>query len=674
MPMKLFDKRPLCLACAAALVLAFAFIYAGIYAVIAAAVIAAVTGVVFIILKTKAKRTVLPVCAAVLVMCAAFSVYLIGLNAVPAGKTVHVVGYALPDGESSYIQVYNITKADGKVVNVKAVSYGDEELLPDFAEFEADVTLAAYEGYNEYYYKSKGVLFSAEVSSLTLTGKTHRSVSYYAGILRDFAAGCLYRVSDSAGILCRLFLGIKDDTPQSFLSDMRTLGVSHLLAVSGLHVTALLAGFDLVLTKIAGKSRAKYIILACIAIVYMAVTGFTGSVVRASLMYLLSRIALIIGRKNDPVTSLTVAGFVIVAVNPPSVYDIGFLLSFFAALGIIVMGAPLSVYTEEKLPSKIKFIKYMTSPVIITVSVLVFTLPVAAFSYGKMAYGAILYNIVTAPFAALLLYICPYLILFSYVPFLGRGLGLLADGLCTVMVKLVHLLAKRHVPSVSVSYPFVIPLVLVFIAAAVFLAVFSKKRLHYLCLALAFVIAFSSFAAIFSLTEANKTAIIVSKGKYGDYAAVLDRGKCTVFDFTSGSADGFYPLCEKLLSLGVTRADYVLAAEPQSRHLQSVIRVCTYFDIDNIYAPEEFADELSPFCGKDVIKTAGITQKYGKATLTAADETRFVSIGDIVYFDCLTENISGAKTVVAGSKTDIKADGVYYMKEYEKVLVIYTDE
>ncbi len=680
--MRLFDKRPLCLSAVTALLLSAVFTCAGIYAVYAAAAIAAVFAVVSIIIKTRAKRTALVICAAVLVMCTVFAVYFYGAGSVTTGKTVRISGYAVPGSDNGYTQIYKITKAGGKPVNIKAVSYGDGNRCGDFSEFEAEATLSLYEGYNEYYYKSKGALYSVEFEEFSLTGKTHKTIPYYAGIIRDFAASCLYRVCDNAGILCRLFLGIREDAPQSFLSDMKTLGVSHLLAVSGLHVTALLAGADFVMTRIAGRSRIKYVILACMALLYMAVTGFTGSVVRASLMYLLSRLSLITGRKNDPVTSLTVSAFVIVAVNPPSVYDAGFLLSFFAALGIIAAGAPAAKFVEEKLPQKIKFLKNVTSPVIITAFVLLFTLPVAALSYGKLAYGAVLYNILISPFAVVLLYACPYLVIFSYVPFVGRGLGLLADGLCTVLVKLTHFLSRHAVPSVSISYPFVIPLIAVFVAAAAVMAVFSKKRLHYLCLALAFVISFSCFAAIFSLTEAKKTAIMVSAGKYGDYAAVLDSGKCTVFDFTTGSADGFYPLCKELLAHGVTRADYVLAAEPSSRHLQSVIRVCSYFDIDDIYVPADIADGLSAFCGKNVIKTDGAVQKYKNALLEKDGGELFLSVGDAAYVSGLKDkNVRKANAfdavVISGEKDGKSAylpKNTYYTNEIEKVLVIYIND
>lgn len=680
--MRLFDKRPLCLACTAALLLSAVFTYAGLYAVFAAAASAAVFAVVFCILKTRAKRTVLVVCAAVLVMSAAFCAYLYGAGSVTTGKTVRVSGYAVPGSDNGYTQIFRITEADGKPVNIKAVSYIDETCCEDFSVFEGEASISLYKGYNEYYYKSKGALYSVTFSGFALTGKTHKNVSYYACMIRDLAASCLYRVCDNAGVLCRLFLGVREGVSQSFLSDMKTLGVSHLLAVSGLHVTALLAGADFVMTKIAGKSRVKYVILACAALLYMAVTGFTGSVVRASVMYLLSRISLITGRKNDPVTSLTLSAFIIVAVNPPSVFDVGFLLSFSAALGIIVAGAPASEFVAKRLPQKIRFLKNVTSPVIITAFVLIFTLPVAALSYGKLAYGAILYNLIISPFAVVLLYVCPYIVLFSYVPFLGRGLGLMADGLCTVLIKLTHALAQHAAPSVSISYPFVIPLIAVFVAATAVLAVFSKKRLHYLCLALAFVLCFSSFAAIFSLTEAQKTAIIVSPGKYGDCAAVLEHGKCTVFDFTSGDSDGFYQLFEKLLSLGITRADYVLAAKPDSRHLQSVIRICSYFDIDKIYAPSEIANDLSAFCDREVIKTDGLAQKYKNASLISDDKTLLLSVGDAVYINGFkgknADAASGFKTVIISGGEDadsaLPSGNIYYTNECEKVLVIYIND
>ena len=680
--MKLFDKRPLCLACAAAILLSFAFMYAGLIAVITAAVCAAAAAAVFAAVRTKAKRTVFVICAAVFLMCASFFIYHISVNSVSTGKVIHVSGYAVPGSENNYTKIYKITKADGKPVNIKALAYTDEYYCEDYTEFEGEALLSPYEGYSEYYYKSKGVLFSAEFSSFETTGKIHRSVSYYAGAIRDFAASCLYRVSDNAGILCRLFLGIRDGAPQSFISDMKTLGTSHLLAVSGLHVAALLAGLDLLLTKIAGKNRAKYVILSCVALLYMAVTGFTGSVVRASVMYLLSRLSLITGRKNDPVTSLMIAAFIIITVNPPSVYDVGFLLSFTAALGIIVAGAPLSGFVAEKLPAKLKFLKFITSPVIITLSFLLFTLPVAAFSYGELAYGAVLYNLLTAPFAVILLYLCPYLLLFSHIPFIGRGLGIFADGICSALVNLSHRLAQHSPPSVSVSYPFVIPLIIVFILAAVVLSFFSKKRLHYLCLALAFIVSFSAFASFFSLTESKKTAIIVSKGKFGDYAAVLDCGKCTVFDFTSGGADGFYPLTQKLLELGVTRADYVLAAEPESRHLQSAVRVFSYFDTEKVYAPSGIADTLSAFCGKPVIEADAVEQKYKNASLIKTGKALILTVGRAAYITGITDgsavNFNRFSTVVFGSGTDkdsvILSEDAYYMSEYEKVLVIYVND
>ena len=602
--MRLFDKRPLCFACTAALLFALLFAYTGIHATIAAAAVCAAGFVLIFALKYRYRKTLAVVFSAVLVISASFFVFFI-TSSVTEYDGAEVCGYVLPYSENEYTQIYKITKINGKPANIKAVAAVDTVRADGFAEFTAKASLKKYGGIYEDTYKSKGIYYSVDYSGFELTGKTHKDISYYADAVRNFAAGCLYRVSDNAGILCRVFLGVSDNVPQSFSSDMRQLGLSHLLAVSGLHVTALLFGADLVLRRTAGKNKVNYIILSCIALVYMLVTGLTGSVVRASLMYLISRVSYITGRKNDPVTSLTFAAFIIVAVNPLSVYDLGFILSVTATLGIIVAGAPLSAFINGKLPSKLGFLKPVISGVLVTLSALLFTLPAAAVSYGKINVGAVLYNLIAAPLVTVILYACPYAVIFSAVPFVGRGIGLFCDGICSVLVSAVRFFADKPTPSVSVAYPFVIPLVIAAVASAAVFAVFTKKKLPYICVALSFILVFSAFAAVFSLTYAKKTVIMVSQGNRGDYAAVISGGKCTVFDLTSGGSDGFYALTEKLLSVGIVGADYVLPHGSTARHIQSLYKNRAYFDINDIYAPTSAAEYAQQLVGRSVKETDG---------------------------------------------------------------------
>ncbi len=613
--MRLFDKRPLCFACSAALLLGLLFAYTGIYAVIAAAAVCAACFILVFALKYRYRKTLAVVFSAALVLCLSFSVFYI-TSSVVEYDDAEIKGYVLPYSENEYTQIYKITEINGKPANIKAVSTADAVRAGAFAEFTAKASLKKYGGAYEDTYKSKGIYYSVNCSGFALTGKTHKNIEYYANAVRNFAAERLYRVSDNAGILCRVFLGISDGVPQSFASDMRQLGLSHLLAVSGLHVTALLFGADLVLRRAAGKNKVNYIVLSCIALCYMLVTGLSGSVVRASLMYLISRVSYLTGRKNDPVTSLTFAAFIIVAVNPLSMYDLGFILSVTATLGITVAGSPLSAFLCGKLPSKLGFLKPVISGVLITLSALLFTLPAAAFSFGKINAGAALYNLMAAPLVTVLLYACPYAVIFSGVPFIGRGIGLLCDGICSVLMSAVRFFADRPTPSVSVAYPFVIPLVIVTVVTAGVFAVFTKKKLPYICIALSFILVFSAFAAVFSLTYAQKTVIMVSRGNRGDYIAVTSGGECTVFDLTTGGVDGFYALSSKLLSVGVVGADYVLPKDASARHIQSLVRNGSSFDINGIYAPPNAAGYAKTLSGRDVKETDGDYYKQFENIIT----------------------------------------------------------
>ncbi len=679
--MRLFEKRPLCFSCTVCLLLCLLFAETGIYAVIIAAAVCAAGLCAVLIFRSRYRRTLILLFSAAFICCSSFFLYFI-FSRTSECEDARIRGYVLPYSENGYTQVYGITSVNGRPVNIKAVSQTTGGDIAAYAEFEATADLSAYSGVNEKAYKSRGILYSADVSSFGTTGKIRKGISYYADAARGSLSERFYLISDNAGILCRIFLGIRDGAPRDFVSDMRTLGLSHLLAVSGLHVTALLAGLDFLLYRIFGKNKLNYAVLAVFALLYMVVTGLSGSVIRASVMYLLSRVSLISGRRNDGATSLTFAAFVIVAVNPASVYDTGFLLSVTATLGIVAAGAPLSSYLSGRLPSKLGFLKPVLSAVLITASALLFTLPVAASSYGKLAYGAVLYNLIAAPLVTVLLYACPWALLLSFLPYVGRAAGLFCDGICSFLVWVVKLFARYDPPSVSVKYPFVIPLICVFAAALLISAAITKKKRVYACLALSFIVVFSSFAAVFSLTYDKKSVIIVSPGKNGDFVAVTEGGKCTVFDCTSGGTDGFYPLTEKLLSFGVTHADYVIVSEPSARHVQGLVRACSYFDLDGIYVPPSVLELSNSLCGRDAEAADGITQSYGSSAVTKLTGARFISLYGAVY--CFGEDGADTgfakrfKTAVYGSgmkEEDVrKTDVTVFIKRDEGIRVIYVDK
>ncbi|MBK5091954.1 MAG: DNA internalization-related competence protein ComEC/Rec2 [Actinobacteria bacterium] len=139
-----------------------------------------------------------------------------------------------------------------------------------------------------------------------------------------------------AGFIEGVTLSKTDDMDPGTLADLRGCGLSHVVAVSGLHVgsaailaLALLAAFG------AGK-KARYLGAIAMAAVVLGLSNFRPSATRAALMAGVCFSGSILGRNYDSLVGLSLAGFLILVMNPRAITDPGFQYSFAAALGIVI--------------------------------------------------------------------------------------------------------------------------------------------------------------------------------------------------------------------------------------------------------------------------------------------------------------------------------------------------
>jgi competence protein ComEC len=124
---------------------------------------------------------------------------------------------------------------------------------------------------------------------------------------------------------------------------------------------------------------------------FMALCGFTPSVLRAGLMYgvfLLSRIFL---QKGDGLNSLSIAVTIMLILNPYLIWDVGFLLSAASTFGIIVILPIIEGYIDKFV--KFKWLNWLLKLSAITVSALITTVPISVYYFGEISTVAVFTNI-----------------------------------------------------------------------------------------------------------------------------------------------------------------------------------------------------------------------------------------------------------------------------------------
>lgn len=165
---------------------------------------------------------------------------------------------------------------------------------------------------------------------------------------------------ESSSILLGLILGYKTDIDKETQEDFRNASMSHILAVSGMHITYVILGINLIFKNKIGK-RITHIFSIFILVIYMFITNFSPSVTRAGIMGIIMIFSKIIYRKNDIYTSISISLIIILIYNPFLIQNLGLNLSYGGVIGIITFNKTI-LKILKNINIKNKLYKYQIRP------------------------------------------------------------------------------------------------------------------------------------------------------------------------------------------------------------------------------------------------------------------------------------------------------------------------
>ncbi|MDP2938708.1 MAG: ComEC/Rec2 family competence protein, partial [Candidatus Omnitrophota bacterium] len=213
-------------------------------------------------------------------------------------------------------------------------------------------------------------IINASEKNVTLLSHNYKSnpILRYAYLVREKLKNIFLEKMplESGAFLRAILLGDRSELPKKLNESFRNSGTMHILAISGLNV-ALLAGAFLFLFKLLRLRREIYYILTMLSLIFlMVLTGSSASVVRATIMCVVFLTGRLLGRPIDAYNSLGAAAFIILAINPKDVFDIGFQLSFTAVWSMVYFIPKFTQFIKKDWNFHIK--RHLLEPLAISIS------------------------------------------------------------------------------------------------------------------------------------------------------------------------------------------------------------------------------------------------------------------------------------------------------------------
>ena len=307
---------------------------------------------------------------------------------------------------------------------------------------------------------------------------------------------------EEAALCIGILVGDREAISEQTEDNFKKSNLTHMLAVSGSHITYIINALAMLLGKTSKRTSKIFTII--ILIFFMALTGFTFSVIRACIMGILVLLASLMYRKPDTINNLGISSFIILLFNPYAISDAGFLLSYGGTIGIVLLGDKIenAIYKEENKNKNIinKIIKYIIISFSITLSANLIIIPIMAYNFSTVSFTFWISNILAAPIMeiATIFGFIIYFISIFFIP-LAKFLGIFLNLLLYLLLKIAEVSSLIPGSSIYIKTPYIIECIIYYLFIVLWLkwdyiknAIKVKKILKVLVASSILLIIFSS--------------------------------------------------------------------------------------------------------------------------------------------------------------------------------------
>ena len=449
-------------------------------------------------------------------------------------------------------------------------NYRKKYQLGDYIEVEGELSSPKNNTTNylfsyKSYLKHKNIYYLINASNIKKVSSNKNL--YY--ILKNI----VINLSEKSPYLKTFILGDKSNISSKVMSSYQENGISHLFAISGMHITLLSSIFTKFLKKIKVSETNCYYITSIILIVYLILVGFSPSILRGVLFYLLFSLNKIYYFYVKPVNIFIVILSISLLINYNYIFDVGFWYSFLISLSLIV--------TSKYITSNNYLLGLLKTSII---SFLV-SIPISLYNFYQINISSIFYNLFFIPYVSIIVF--PLSLITLFIPFLLPIYELTIKVLEEVSLFLSNnRLLIITFPRINfIFYIIYYVLIIIFIKGLI-----TKNYYKLIFLSLMLLVHY-----IYPYFQRDFVIKVIDVGQ-GD-SILLYSGRETVLIDTGGivthtksawtKSNKEYSIVKNttiplLKSSGIRKVDYLILSHGDADHMGEAINLVNNFKVDNV--------------------------------------------------------------------------------------------
>lgn len=411
---------------------------------------------------------------------------------------------------------------------------------------------------------------------------------------------------NEANLLSGILIGDKEGIEKEVQENFRDSNLSHMLAVSGAHVSYVILGITYVLKKVKVNKLWSNMITIVTLCCFIFLTGASSSVIRACIMAIYIIIGHMMHRKTKLISSVSLSLLIILILNPYKLFDIGLQLSYGGTIGIILFSGVLAKKAKlnNLLEGFVNKLKYRVKQLIVVcVSANLIIFPIIAAHYSTMCLTFVISNICAGPILGVIIILGFITIFVSFVSIdIAKPFALILNIFIQILMYITKIcsslpFSKIYIKTPSLSQIIIYYMILIFMYYICKIRKKKRRLIHRKLLRtvqnkkvqklfiIVIILIFTSMQ-ILKCLPSDLTIYFIDVGQ-GDSTLIVTPNHKTILidgggtEFESDFDIGKQTLLPEILGQRITKIDYLLISHFDSDHVGGLLTVLESLKVKN---------------------------------------------------------------------------------------------